>query len=315
MGDEHTGWFMGWRRRYGWYTPTRTQPNVLLCSFRDSQRSCCCDDDGCFELLVDSLSLKLRWRYPSPSVALPPPPLPLLPSHSLSPSLSALPPIFPSPSVSPSLLSLCPSLSLLRVSLYLCVSPCVSPCVRVSLRVSLCVFLCVSLSCLSRCVSLCASLSVSVSLRLCVSLSLFCVSLSYVFVDLSPCLHVAQEVGSYVSVCRRPCLEHQSMGQALNPLTSEDHTSCVSPCSHAPSDLEQPHVCHRQKTGLSPLARTRSWTWSFLKRSHIWTHRFLCLTSFTSEHHDPQNCRNFPVRHHVWVLQRVFSAPAGASCI
>ena len=144
------------------------------------------------KLLVDSLSLKLSRRYPSRSVALPPPPLPLLSSHFLSPSLSVLPPIFPSP-LRPSVLpSLCPSLSLLRVSLYLCVSPCVSLRLRVSLCVSLSVCLYPSLSMrVSLCVSLC----------LCVSASL-CLSLSYVFVDLSTCLHVGRETGSYVSVVR-----------------------------------------------------------------------------------------------------------------
>ena len=208
---------------------------------------------------------------PSPPLLSSPLSVPLRPPSDLFLSLR--------PSVLP---SLCPSLSLLRVSLYLCVSPCVSP--------SVCLSVCVSLSVsfrLSRCVSLCASLSVSVSLRLCVSLSFLCLCRSF-----------------YLSArCTRDRVLRQRLSASLfgvsidgsdSPSTdAEDHTSCVVRALILPQTMQSPHMCHRQKTGLSPLTRTRSWTWSFLKRSHIWTHRFLCLTSFTSEHHDPQNCRNF----------------------
>ena len=208
MEDEHTGWFMGddvdmndtlqQERNQMFFCLLSAIVEVLIVVSMTVVSSCSlirCRSSwagGIHHHLLRSVLLS------SP----PSPPSPLIPSlrHSPSSLRSFLLP--------PSLLaSLCPSLSLLRVSLYLCVSPCVSPCVSLSVSIRI-----------SRCVSLCASLSVSVSLRLCVSVSLS-LSLSYVFVSLSTCLHVAQEVGSYVSVCRRPCLEHQSIGQALRPLT------------------------------------------------------------------------------------------------
>ena len=198
--------------------------------------------------------------------------LPLLPlhsSHPLSPSLFVLPPIFPSPSVPPSSR---PSVPLYPSSVSLCISVSLRVSVRVSLRVSLCV-----------------SLSVSLSLCLCVS-----VSLSFLCLCRSFCLSAR---------CTRDRVLRQRLSASLfgvsidgsdSPSTdAEDHTSCVVRALILPQTTQSPHVYYRQKTGLSPLTRTRSWTWSFLKRSHFWTHRLICLTSFTSEHHDPQNCRNF----------------------
>ena len=44
-------------------------------------------------------------------------------------------------------------------------------------------------------------------------------------------------------------------------------TSLRSPCSQAP--VLQPHVCHRQETGQSPLARTCSKMWTFLRRRNV----------------------------------------------
>ena len=231
-----------------------------------------------------------------------PPPSPPLLSFSLSVPLR--PPCDLSLSLRPSVLpSLCPSLSLLRVSLYLCVSPCVSPCVSLclhpylSMRVSLCVSLCLCVS-----ASLCLS-----SLSLCLSFLCLCRSFS---------LPARCTRGRFLRQRLPTSLFGASIdGSGSSSTDAQDHTSCVVRGLMLPQSTQPPHVCHRQNAGLSPLAGTRSWTWSSLKRSHIWTHRFLCLTSFTSEYHDPQNCRKFfTVRHQVWVSQRVFSVPSDASC-
>ena len=44
-----------------------------------------------------------------------------------------------------------------------------------------------------------------------------------------------------------------------------------------PLAVSPPHVCRHQETGLSPLARSCSWTWSFLKRLHVWAYRVICM--------------------------------------
>ena len=50
-----------------------------------------------------------------------------------------------------------------------------------------------------------------------------------------------------------------------------------------------PHVGHRRETGLTPLARTCSWTWSFPWRLHDSAHPFLV---FTAVHNTKLNSKN-----------------------
>ena len=221
MGNEYTVWFMICWRRYDGYIPTRTYSNVSLSSFRDSWSSHCCDEDGCFELLADSLSLKLRRRYPFPSVTLYS--LSLFPFCALiclSPSLFVLPLILISPFVPPS--------SRPSVPLYLSVSLRISVSLRVSLRVFVCLSVC-------PCVSPCLSLSPSVSLDTCLSVRLslslcLCVSASLSFLCLCRSFYLSAR-------CTRDRILRQRLSASLfgvwidgsdSPFTDvEDHTSCV----------------------------------------------------------------------------------------
>ena len=76
------------------------------------------------------------------------------------------------------------------------------------------------------------------------------------------------------------------MGQASNPPTQKI-TPLPGRFSRAPFGLSPPHVCHHQETGLSPLPRTCSWTWSFLRRLHVQPHRFIRVRPLTAEDLDP----------------------------
>ena len=69
--------------------------------------------------------------------------------------------------------------------------------------------------------------------------------------------------GSYVHFCPPPCSStyrwatlsnHQHKGTTLKEVRALTPPLAVKP----------PHVCHRRETGHSPLARTRSKTWSFM---------------------------------------------------
>ena len=79
--------------------------------------------------------------------------------------------------------------------------------------------------------------------------------------------------------CPRPCVEHQSVSQAFHSPTPRE--TCIVqfvlwPCCY--------RMCVIAKeTGQSPLARTRSKTWTFLKRLHVKARRLLCRRPLTSE--------------------------------
>ena len=77
------------------------------------------------------------------------------------------------------------------------------------------------------------------------------------------CLPVRSQ-GVWASLCRAPVDE-----PGFPPTDAKDHTLCVVRALMPTSAALPPHVCHRQETGLSPLARTCSKTWVFLQRLHI----------------------------------------------
>ena len=83
------------------------------------------------------------------------------------------------------------------------------------------------------------------------------------------CLYVAQGVGVLrsrlpASLCRAPI-----DGPGLQPTDVKGHTKCVARALVPTLAAKAPHVCHRQGTGLSPLASTCSRTWTFPSRLHI----------------------------------------------
>ena len=70
-----------------------------------------------------------------------------------------------------------------------------------------------------------------------------------------------QRVGVLLSRLTSSLLKHMPMGQACNPPTRwTDHTVCVVRGLQPTLAFSPLHVCHRQETGLSPLARTCSKT-------------------------------------------------------
>ena len=105
----------------------------------------------------------------------------------------------------------------------------------------------------------------------------------------SACSVTHKGSGSQFHVCPRPCLStcrwarlatHRHWG----PLCVSPVLSCpLWPCNHRMCVIAR-------EFGLSPLARTCSRTWVFLRRLHIWA-LSLCLTPFKSENHDPKNWR------------------------
>ena len=56
-------------------------------------------------------------------------------------------------------------------------------------------------------------------------------------------------------------------GPRSQPTDALDHTSRVSRALVPTLSVLPPHVCHRQETGLSPLARTCSRTWTSLRKN------------------------------------------------
>ena len=86
--------------------------------------------------------------------------------------------------------------------------------------------------------------------------------------------------GSYVHVCLRPCSNTHRMGQALHP-PKQWTTHCAN-CA-----LVLPEPCYKRMCVIakrlgSLIARTCSWTWSFLWRLHDLAHRFsICSRPFT----------------------------------
>ena len=95
-----------------------------------------------------------------------------------------------------------------------------------------------------------------------------------------------------------------------SPPTNTKEPHVVQPVRSRPFlALFSPQVCHRQETGLSPLARTCCWTWSFLRRLRDSAHRFHLRDR---SHHEPQfkNWRWLPLREGCsrYVRHRVFNA-------
>ena len=64
-------------------------------------------------------------------------------------------------------------------------------------------------------------------------------------------------------------------GPGSQPTDAEDHTSCVSRALVPTLTVLPPLVWRRQETRLSPVVRTCSKTWRFLRRLHNWEHRRL----------------------------------------
>ena len=89
------------------------------------------------------------------------------------------------------------------------------------------------------------------------SLSLY----SCLCVCVSRRLFVAQGVGALHSLLPASLSEHQTIGQAFCPHQHQGTTPLRTVRALMPTlAVLPPHVCHRQKTGLSPLARTCSKT-------------------------------------------------------
>ena len=135
----------------------------------------------------------------------------------------------------------------------------------------------------------------------------------FLLVCLFACLFY-KESGSYVHVCPRPCLSTYRSSQARNPPTQRT-TLCVQPVLCCPLWPCDHRMCVIAKgTGLSPLARTCSRIWTFLRRLHVSVHHFLYLRPFTWETSIQKLAIIFPCKHGCsrCVLQCVFSAPPGA---
>ena len=99
-----------------------------------------------------------------------------------------------------------------------------------------------------------------------------------------PSLFVRKELGSHVYFCPRPCLSTFRWARLATHRRGEPHSVYhARPCDHRMC------VTAANETGLSPLARTCSRTWTFRRRLHIWALRSLCLTPFTSENDDTKN--------------------------
>ena len=64
-------------------------------------------------------------------------------------------------------------------------------------------------------------------------------------------------------------------GAGSQPTDTENHTFCVVRALMPTLTSSQLHVCHRQESGLSLLAPSRSRTWVFLRRLHILALRVL----------------------------------------
>ena len=126
----------------------------------------------------------------------------------------------------------------------------------------------------------------------------------------SVCLPVrSQGVGVLHSRLPASLFEHVSMGQDRNPPTQRT-TLCVF------FVLSGPLCVIIKETGLSPLARTFTRTWVFLKRFHIQALRSLCLIPLTSVTSFFNFVCNFTcdISFLLRVFQRVFSALQGATC-
>ena len=86
-------------------------------------------------------------------------------------------------------------------------------------------------------------------------------------------------------------------------------TSCSS-CSPATLAVLSPHVCHRQETGLSRLARTCSRTWKLLKHPDVQAHRpFTSATSIENVAIVSPKTRLFSVRELkcIWEVEQMTS--------
>ena len=91
----------------------------------------------------------------------------------------------------------------------------------------------------------------------------------------------SQGVGVLRSLVPTSLFECMSMGQARNPSTQRDHTLC-NPCFSCPLWPCYHRMCviARRLGSLHWLAHAAGHGY-VLTHLHIWSHRFLCLTSFT----------------------------------
>ena len=134
-------------------------------------------------------------------------------------------------------------------------------------------------------------------------------------VVLNACLLTHNGSGSCFHFCPRPCLNTCRWARLATHRHIGPHSVCI-PCSHA----------HLGRATTACVSSPRDWaisTSSHMKQNidtstappHVGALRSLCLIAFMSENHDPKNWRSFPMKHscHFWVLQRVFSAPPGAT--
>ena len=104
---------------------------------------------------------------------------------------------------------------------------------------------------------------------------------------------------------------------ATHPHQGEYNTSCVVRARMTTLAAQPHHVCHRRETRLTPLARSCSRTPVFLKAPPHLGAPIQLFEDHSRQKTTIQKCgNNFPLRHscHLFLLQRVFSAPPGASC-
>ena len=83
-------------------------------------------------------------------------------------------------------------------------------------------------------------------------------------------------------------------GPCFPPTDMWDHTWSVVRALMPTLAVLPRAVRHRRETGMSPLARTFSRTWTILRRLQVWAVRSLCLTPFKCEKHDPKKGDHFP---------------------
>ena len=97
--------------------------------------------------------------------------------------------------------------------------------------------------------------------------------------------HFHKGSGSSRSPLPASLFEHASIGQANNRTTQRTTQHCEVRALTPPSSVYPPHACHRQGTGQSPTARTRSRTWATLQRLRV-SAILLCDMFLTVGHKD-----------------------------
>ena len=93
-----------------------------------------------------------------------------------------------------------------------------------------------------------------------------CIFLFSLLLVLSLCLFVASGVGVLRSLLPTSMFRAPIDEPGFPPIDIRDHTECAVRALMPTLASSPPHVCHRQGTGLSPMARTCSRTWVFIER-------------------------------------------------